>query len=337
MSTAAKRLVRLAISALIIALLIVFARKVDWAASWAAVRSSSPGPLALAALANLGSLLLKGVRWWVFLRAVEVCSLGLATRATVAGAGLNNVLVANGGDVARVAFISRSTRIGSSSVLATLAVERMFDLIGYVVLLAGSAFILPLPAVLERWRIPAAGALVVIVIGLVWLVRRPRAAAVTHAAEVVARADLPESEAPPTSVLGRVRAYGGRFVAAIREVSSGPRFLAAIALSLGAWVLQVVCFALTARAAHFPMPTAANVAAVLAVNLGLVVRATPGNVGFFQFVYALVAASFGLSKDAATGVAFLIQTLQIIPVTLLGVALAPEFVFRRSARPQPAR
>jgi uncharacterized membrane protein YbhN (UPF0104 family) len=214
----------------------------------------------------------------------------------------------------------------------------MFDLIGYVVLLVGSTFVLPLPAVLERWRVPAAAALVAIVVGLVWLVRRPRAPAVAGAAEVVAEADLPAGAAPPRlGFLGRARGYGGRFVSAIRQVSSGPRFVAAIALSLGAWVLQVVCFHLTAQASHFPMSIAASVAAVLAVNLGLVVRATPGNVGFFQFVYALVAASFGLSKDAATGVAFLIQTLQIIPVTLLGVALAPEFVFRRSARPQPAR
>ena len=38
---------------------------------------------------------------------------------------------------------------------------------------------------------------------------------------------------------------------------------------------------------------------------------------------------FGMDKDQAIAVAFLIQTQQIIPVTLLGVALAPEFIFKR--------
>jgi hypothetical protein len=36
-----------------------------------------------------------------------------------------------------------------------------------------------------------------------------------------------------------------------------------------------------------------------------------------------------MDKDQAIAVAFLIQTQQIIPVTLLGVALAPEFIFHR--------
>jgi uncharacterized membrane protein YbhN (UPF0104 family) len=71
------------------------------------------------------------------------------------------------------------------------------------------------------------------------------------------------------------------------------------------------------------------VAAILAVNLGFAVRATPGNVGVFQAMYALIAVGFGMDKDQAIAVAFLIQTQQIIPVTLLGVTLAPEFLFKR--------
>ena len=68
---------------------------------------------------------------------------------------------------------------------------------------------------------------------------------------------------------------------------------------------------------------------MLAVNLGFALRATPGNVGVFQVLYALTAAAFGMDKDQAIAVAFLIQAQQIIPVTLLGVALAPEFIFKR--------
>ena len=72
-----------------------------------------------------------------------------------------------------------------------------------------------------------------------------------------------------------------------------------------------------------------TVAAILAVNLGFAVRATPGNVGVFQAAYALIAVAFGMDKDQAIAVAFLIQTQQIIPITLIGVAMAPEFIFRR--------
>jgi uncharacterized membrane protein YbhN (UPF0104 family) len=93
--------------------------------------------------------------------------------------------------------------------------------------------------------------------------------------------------------------------------------------------MQVWTYSLTARAAHFNLPLVGTVAAILAVNLGFAVRATPGNVGVFQAMYALTAVGFGMDKDQAIAVAFLIQTQQIIPVTLLGVALAPEFLFKR--------
>jgi hypothetical protein len=49
----------------------------------------------------------------------------------------------------------------------------------------------------------------------------------------------------------------------------------------------------------------------------------------FQALYALIATAFGMDADQAIAVAFLIQTQQIIPVTLIGVALAPEFIFKR--------
>ena len=64
--------------------------------------------------------------------------------------------------------------------------------------------------------------------------------------------------------------------------------------------------------------------ALLAVNASFLVRLTPGNVGVFQLLYALAATSTGLDKDSAVAVAFLIQLIQYIPVTIVGLLLAPS-------------
>ena len=56
------RLIRWAITLVIIALLVVFARNVDWSAAWAAIRGASPSLLAAAFIVNAISLLLRGVR-----------------------------------------------------------------------------------------------------------------------------------------------------------------------------------------------------------------------------------------------------------------------------------
>jgi uncharacterized membrane protein YbhN (UPF0104 family) len=123
---------------------------------------------------------------------------------------------------------------------------------------------------------------------------------------------------------------------AIAGISTGPRFGAALGLSVAIWALQVATYALTAAAAHFPLPLVGTVAAILAVNIGFAIRATPGNVGVFQMLYAATTTAFGYDENTALAVAFLIQTQQILPVTLLGIGLAPEFIFqkrRKAARP----
>jgi uncharacterized protein (TIRG00374 family) len=229
---------------------------------------------------------------------------------------LNNILVANGGEAARVVFVARAAHIQSAKVLATLALERMFELIGYIVLLALSVSFLELPASLTRWRPVAWAALVGVVVLMVYLVRRPERAETAAAVTVV-------------GWRARFTAYMKHFAHTIGGISTGPRFAIALLLSVGVWALQVWTYSLTARAAHFNLPMVGTVAAILAVNLGFALRATPGNVGLFQFAYAATAAAFGMDKDQAIAVAFLIQTQQIIPVTLLGVALAPEFIFKR--------
>ena len=313
------------LTAVILAFLVVFARTIDWAAAWSSMRHASL-PLLVAAIAvNFLSICFKGVRWWIFLRPAGVPSFALALRATIAGAGLNNVLVANGGDAARVVFVSRATGVRSSTILATLALERMFDGVGFVVLLVFGITFFELPHALEKWRRPAEALLVVIAALLVWFV---------YAARSIKPEHVPERRAKARTFWGRLRRYLSGFAESTRSLTTGPRFLGALVLSMLSWAGQFATFAFAAAAAHVTMRYSASLAGLLAINLGLLIRATPGNVGFFQFVYALTAEQFGIARDDAIAVSLLIQTLQILPTTAVGIALAPEFIFKKGARKQ---
>lgn len=309
MSRGLRRAAHLAMVAVLMALAVVFARHVDWRATAASVRGADPLLLVLALVANLVSLALKGVRWWVFLRGVGVRSLSLVLRATFAGASLNNVVVAQGGDAARVIAVSRGASVPASHVFGALALERLLDGVCYLLLLIGAAWVLPLPAVISRFR-PAAAlllAVVIITLGIVSL-RTPRRSI---------------DEAP--GVIGR---FVNRLRAAASLVATPRRITAGLLLSVGAWTLQIACYHLTARAAHLTIPFTASVAALLTVGVGFLVRATPGNVGVFQVIYALAMRSFGVAEGPAVAAAILIQTIQVLPVMLLGALAAPSLVTR---------
>src|SRR3954465_15855356 len=172
---------RYLVTAAIIVGLVMFGRTVNWHDTWASIRQSNLWLLLLAAVVNVLSLAVKGVRWWIFLRPIGASSMPLAMRATFAGAGLNNVLVANGGEAARVVFVSRATHLPSAKVLATLLIERLFEAVGYVVMLTMAVSFLSLPPSISRMRPFAWIAFVGVVALFTWLIRRPQSVEVAFA------------------------------------------------------------------------------------------------------------------------------------------------------------
>jgi len=88
MKPAVSRSLRLGLTGLILVMLVLFARKVNWHDTWHTMQDASLPILLAAAAVNLASIVVKGIRWWVFLRPVGARSLPLALRATFAGAGL---------------------------------------------------------------------------------------------------------------------------------------------------------------------------------------------------------------------------------------------------------
>ena len=309
-------------SGAVLVLLVIFVRQVPWRAVLLAARTADPWLLLAAATLNLLSLAAKGVRWWVFLRPVGVRSLPLVMRATVIGASLNNLLVAQGGEGARVLLVARGAGVSSARVLAALAVERAFDALSYLTLLVGAAWLLPLPAALIRWRITASVALGLGMLAAAWMLVRARDA------PRASRDALPANAVAPSSVAG----YAGRFLAAIGNTVSTGSFAAGAALSIVAWLLQVATYHLVASATNSTLPVAGSVAALLAVGVSFLVRATPGNVGVFQMVYALTVASFGIARPAAVAIAVLIQAVQVVPTLLAGLLVSATSAARRPSR-----
>lgn len=312
MKPGAKRALRWIFSLAMLVAVVLYGRTIDWPTAWTAIRSASWPVLLIATLANFITLAAKAVTWWIFLRPVGVPSLSLAIKATVAGAGLNNILVANSGDAARVVFVTRASDAPSAAVLAALALERLFDLIGYIVLMASAAYLLPMPHEVARWRFAAVGVLLGIAILLgVLLKRSPGIAAVT---------------VYPATIAGRVRTYLDRFMVSVRDILTLQRIALAMLLSLVNWAAQIATYHLVAVAAHFPISIPGSIATLITANVGFVVRATPGNVGVFQVVYGVTAQALGLDKAAAVAVALLLQLIQNVPVTLLAVLIAPDLI-----------
>jgi uncharacterized protein (TIRG00374 family) len=295
------------------ALLVLVGRRLDWRSAADVLRGADPVLVVAAVGVNLLSLGLKAVRWWVFLRPLGHVPLPVVVRATFAGASLNNLLVAQGGEGARVLLVARATGVSSARVLAALALERTLDILSYLTLLVSTAWMVDLPGHIARWRSGATTALAVVALLVIALGVRARR---TTSGRVGA----------PAVREGRFAAYLDRMRGGAVLGATPPRLLAGMLLSLAAWSLQVATYHLAARAAHLPLPLTGSIAALLAVGISFLVRATPGNVGIFQVIYALTVRSFGIPEAPAVAVALLIQTVQVVPVMLVATVAAPRLL-----------
>jgi uncharacterized protein (TIRG00374 family) len=139
LSIAAKYAIGLGIAALFLYLTF---RKVNAADMLAAARGANYWWMALALLLPVGANVFRAWRWNVLLSPVkEDLPLGYAFTASLVGYMVNNVLP-RGGEVARAFNLARLAHIPVSSVLASVVVERVLDVIMLLVLLAGSSFFL---------------------------------------------------------------------------------------------------------------------------------------------------------------------------------------------------
>jgi len=123
-----------------------------------------------------------------------------------------------------------------------------------------------------------------------------------------------------------VRRYWNQLASTTGAVSTPRRLGVALALSFVAWAGQWATFHYAALAADFGTSQSTSLLALLLVNASFLIRLTPGNIGVFQLLYTLAATAAGLDRDDAVAVAFLIQVIQYIPVTVIGLLLAPSLV-----------
>ena len=284
----------------------------------------------LVGLAGLAcGYLLRAVRWWLMLRSGNrEAKFGSALRVLLVGFAGNNVLPLRAGDALRAFGFGDELRAPTALVVASLAVERLLDLlsllvIGSCVIRLGGLTAVPARMVsLLQWM-TVAGALA---LGAVLVFSR--------AAERLA-----------TRLLQRVVRNETRRDQLMKAVSGACEFLHGLGaartvnlfvLSLGAWLCELTLYLSVARAldARFALPWCCLV--LVGANLTTIVPSSPGYVGTFHASVVALLLLAGVGRSAAMAYAVLVHGALWCGVTLAGaVAYISLRVARRPASAAP--
>lgn len=314
------RRVRIAVGVLIsvVALYLAIPPRSEWAAVGSAFRDVNYLYIIPLALLSAYSIFIRAQRWQLLLRPVGHVPLLPLVSATAIGFLCNMVLPLRVGEIVRPVLLSRRSKQPLSSVLASVVLERLLDMLTILAFLGVVIAAVPVSDVIRRSGL-AFVIVAVVAIVLVLALQRRHSAALGLVEAVLRRL--------PTAVRERAEPAMQDFIGGLQSVRGGEGFWKIGLYSLYLWLIIASVFGLGFLACGLPVPSVVGSLAMVAVVAGAVsAPSAPGFIGTFQAGCVLALALFGVGRADAIPYAFVIWAVQWLTQVIFGVV----FVLREN-------
>jgi uncharacterized protein (TIRG00374 family) len=309
-------IVGLAIS---VACLYLAFRNVQWSDALEHARTANYWLLLLAAACATGMFPLRARRWRTILDPIAPkLPFGPLWRSTAIGMMVNNVVPLRAGELARAFALTREVpAVSFSTALASLVVDRVFDAIVVLLLLAismvatGFSGATPLMGGYSLAHLAVAFAIapVVALVGLYALVFFPNT--LIRIFELVARRVSPAIEQRGSDMLRR-------FAEGLSVLRTPMHFIAVFWWTLLHWLLQPVAFWLGLRALGIQVPWIATLFVQGVIVVAVALPSAPGFFGLFELGATVSLALYGVAQSDAATWALVFHVASFIPITLIG-------------------
>ncbi len=303
--------------------LYLFFRQADLAAVGAHLRHANYGLVALACVLSLLSMIQRAWRWHYLMAPLKRIRLGPLVSCTFMGWAVTGLLPGRLGEVARAVLLGRRENVSKTATFATVVLERIFDLLTVLLMLALYLTFFPLPtrldsdgqAVIAAMRLTGLLAIVGVGIGVLLAIcaqRWPR-----RTASMLNRF----LGIFPDRFAAKLGQFGRNFFDGFAGVGQ-PRLLFAIVMnSLAVWGLILLSYYVLFLAFDLDVPFYAVFPLLVILVVGVLVP-TPAAVGSFHKAAQIgLATLWGVPNDLAISYAIISHAVAFLPVTLVGIAL----------------
>jgi len=304
-----RTLVGIAISA--IALWLAMPPRTEWgnvAAAFARVRYAYFVPIALICAYTI---VVRCQRWQLLLRPVGRVPFLSLFSATAIGFLCNMVLPLRVGEVIRPVLLAKRADVPVSSVLASVLLERLLDMLTILVFLGLVMCLVPVSSTIRQSGIAFLG-LAVVAVGMVVALQRRHPAALGLVRWVLARM--------PAGVRDRAESALQSFIGGLQGIGDGAVLLRILAYSFYLWIVIASVFGIGIVACNLDVPEVRGALALVTVVAGAVsAPSAPGFIGTFQAGCVVALGLFGVSHADAIPFAFVVWGAQWLTQVVLGV------------------
>jgi uncharacterized protein (TIRG00374 family) len=304
-------------------------RHVDLDGLRAALAAQKYAYLVPAGLALAAGVAVRAWRWQLLFERSSRPPFRFVANALLVGYLFNTILPARAGELARVHVLGRRAGISRAQVLGTVLLERIYDVVVLIALLAVAAPFLP-PVGWLKAALVLGAALAVALVAVAVFVRR-------HG-EPAARMLLRPLFLLPMLEEQRVHRIAAGAVAGLAAIRITRLALAAVFVTAASWLLLAVSGWFLLLGTEIDAGFEAALLVLIATNLVLVLPSSPAGIGTFEAAAVLALAPYGINREQALSYALVLHALNALPYVAVGYfALATYLrtVSRPRAGPAP--
>ena len=283
-------------------------------------RGADPGLLLLSVLLATATFPLRTIRWRLILRDPQ--GRGFAWmplwHATAIGFMANNLLPARAGEIARAYVAQRQLPVRFTTALGSIGVERVFDALIMLALMAVAIVAPSFPAdtVVQGRSLSGLAAGGAALFGLILLV----ALLVVHRpGPWLALFGRVTHRLLPPRAADRFTHWAEGIVDGLAVLKSPARFAGVVLWSIVLWGVNAAAFAVCFRAFGLDVPIEAALLLQGIVGFGVAVPSTPGFIGVFEAATRVTLAVYAVDPSRAVSYALTYHLSIFIPITLLGL------------------
>jgi len=286
-------------------------RDVSWSEMTRSLMEANGSLVLLGATVGVGGFVVRAFGWKFLLAPVGRLSGWRLFSPVAIGYMANNLLPARLGEFARAYVVGKRENVSKSAALATIMIERVFDGLTLLMILAVISLYFPFaPWVKEGGVLVAAVFLAVsLALGLV--------AVKTELALAVIDLTLGRfSAAMATRMKSRVE----NFVVVLDFKRHYPTVLLGLVFTVLRWVFEAciylsVIYAMGLR----DVPIHGALFVMVAVNIACMIPQAPGFVGSVQIACIQALGIFGVGRETAAAYSLLVHAAFFFPITIIGL------------------
>jgi len=283
---------------------------IDWGKTLDEIQKLTLGPVLLAMSLVVAALLLFAVRWRLLLATKQRLPFMRIFNCMMIGYCVNALLPARPGDVARIYLLRREGWMRLSSGMASIVLEKLFDILTISIIATGVSLAVRLPGIIETGIYITALSALGLLVSLIFV----------HRCRLLI-SGLPSRF--PYLFGGKVAQFVidrlFHFSDALSVLYVWRRTLAVSVISALGWALLGGYLWMLLEVFKIDVPISAAFFVLAVTNMGAAIPSSPGALGIFHFLTILALATWQIDKATALAFAIVAHGLAIFLHISLGL------------------